>query len=146
MAIEFGDFPVGLAEDQLLSGPGADVGGAPLAVLLHTSRRIKDLAVEARDAVGGAFRHGELDIRHAEIDRAEPLLIRLVEAELVAPRAGRLDIGVVLLAVEFGVRQLFLCLAETLTQLLERRDDETDMAPQHIRIAGRQMELAVADI
>jgi hypothetical protein len=52
----------------------------------------------------------------------------------------------VLLAVELGVGELFLGLAQALTELLERRDDEADMAAQHIRVAGRQMELAVADI
>src|SRR5438105_9242561 len=61
MPVEFRYFPVGLAEDQLLLVPGADMGGAALAVLLDASRGVKDLAVEARDAVGGPFRHGELD-------------------------------------------------------------------------------------
>src|SRR5580704_17496122 len=146
MAVEFRDFPVGFAEDQFLLIPSADMRGAAFAVLLDAGGRIEDLAIEARDAVSGTLRHGELDIAHAEIDRAEPFLVRLVEAELVAPWAGRLDILVVLLAVEFGVGELFLGLAEALAQLFERRDDETDMAAQHVRVAGRQMELAIADI
>ena len=53
---------------------------------------------------------------------------------------------VVLLAVELGVGELFLGFAKTLAKLLERRNDQTDMAAQHIRVAGRQMELALADI
>src|SRR6266436_8852341 len=146
MAVELRDFLVGLAEDQLLLVADADMGGAALAVLLDLGRRIEDLAVEARDAVRGPFRYGELDIAHAEIDRAEPLFIRLVEAEPIAPRAGRLDIGVVLLAVELGVGELFLGFAETLAELFERRNNETDMAAQHVRVAGRQMKLALADI
>ena len=77
---------------------------------------------------------------------AKPLLIGLIQAELVAPGAGRLDIGIVLLAVELGVGELFLGFAETLAQFLERRDDKPDMAAQYVRLAGRQMELAVADI
>src|SRR6202030_3235743 len=97
------------------------------------------------DAVGGPFRHGELDIAHAEIDRAKPLFIGLVEAEFVAPWASRLDILVVLLAVELSVGELFLGLAEALAQLFERRDDEAHMAAQDVRVAGRQMELALAD-
>src|SRR5262249_40188549 len=75
-----------------------------------------------------------------------PFLVRLVKAELVAPRARRLDISVVLLAVEFCVRKFILGLAETLAKLLERRNNKADMAAQHIRVTGRQMELALADI
>src|SRR6202022_3923018 len=101
----------GLAEDQLLLVSDADMRGAALAVLFDLGRRVEDLAVEARDPVRGSFRHRELDIAHAEIDRAEPFLVRLIEAELVAPRAGRLDKGVVLLAVELGVGELLLGLA-----------------------------------
>src|SRR5438094_6388849 len=146
MAVELRYFPVGLAEDQLLLRPGADMRGAALAVLLDASRRVEDFAVKARDAVRGSLRHGELDIAHAEVDRAEALLVRLIEAELVAPRAGRLDKGVVLLAVELGVGELLFGLAQALAELLERRDDEADMAAEHVGVAGRQMKLALADI
>src|SRR5207249_7693978 len=86
MPVELGDLLVGFAEDQLLLIPGADMRGAAFAVFLDASRRVEDLAIEARDAVGGSFRHGEFDIPHAEIDRAEPFLVGLIEAELVAPR------------------------------------------------------------
>src|SRR5271163_2325957 len=126
MAVEFRDLVVGLTENQLLPGPGADVSGAALAILLDAGRRIEDFAIELGDTVGGPLRHSELNIGHAEIDRAKPFLVRLVEAELVAPREGRLDIGVVLLAVEFGIGKLFLCIAETLAEFLERRDHQTD--------------------
>src|SRR6202022_4281054 len=136
----------GLAEDQLLLVSDADMRSAAVAVLLDLGRRVESRAVEGRDAVPGYFRHRELDIAHAEIDRAEPFLVRLIEAELVAPRAGRLNKGVVLLAIELGVGELLLGLAKALAELLERRNHETDMAAQHIWIAGRQMELALADI
>src|SRR5205807_404397 len=108
--------------------------------LLDASGRVEDFAVKARDAVRGSFGHRKLDIAHAEIDRAEPLLVRLIKAELVAPRAGRLDILIVLLAVELGVGELFLGLAETLAEFLEGRNHEADMAAQHVRVAGGQME------
>src|SRR5271166_897115 len=146
MPVEFWDFLVGLAEDQLLPGPGADMSGPAFAILFDAGGCVEDLAVEPGNAVSSALRHGELDVGHAEIDRTKPLLIWLVEAELIAPRAGRLDIGVVLLAVEFGVRKLFLGFTETLAQFLERWDNEANMAAQHIRLAGRQMELTIADI
>jgi hypothetical protein len=52
----------------------------------------------------------------------------------------------VLLAVEFGVGELLLGLAQAFAELLERWNDEADMATQHVRIASRQVELALADI
>src|SRR3974377_1222547 len=108
MAVKLRYFAVGLAEDEFLLVAGGDIGRAAFAVFLNASRRVEDLAVEARDAIRSSFRHGELDVAHPKIDGTEPFLVRLVEAELVAPRTRRLDKGVVLLAVEFGVGELLL--------------------------------------
>src|SRR5207237_8656192 len=103
MAVVLRYFLVGLAEDQLLLVPGADMRGAAFAVLLDARRRVEDLAIEARDAVGSSFRHREFDIAHAEIDRADPFFVGFIEAELVAPPARRPAIGIVLLAVALGL-------------------------------------------
>src|SRR5215469_12153165 len=92
VAVEFGDLLVGFAEEEALPEAGADARCAAVAIFLDLDRRVKDLAVEARDAVRGPLRHVELDIGHAEGDRTELVGLRLVEAEAVAPRAGRLDI------------------------------------------------------
>ena len=73
VAVEFRQFLVGLAEDQFLLIPGTDMRSTAFTVLLDARRRVEYLAVEARDAVRGSFRHGELDIAHAEIDRADGL-------------------------------------------------------------------------
>src|SRR5205085_12064772 len=72
MAVELRNFLIGLAEDQFLLVPGADMRGTAFTVLLDARRRVEDFAVEARDSVRGSFRHTELDITHAEIDCAEP--------------------------------------------------------------------------
>ena len=50
------------------------------------------------------------------------------------------------LAVEPGVGEPGFRRRETLAQLVERGHDETDMAAQQIGFAGRQVELALADI
>src|SRR5215469_5295322 len=122
------------------------MSGAALSILLDAGWSIEDLAVKAGDAVSGPLWHGELDIGHAEIDRAKPFLVGLIKTELITPRARRLDVGIMLLAVELGVREFFLGLAKALAKLLERGNNKTDVAAQHIRIPGRQMELAIADI
>src|SRR5215469_1278910 len=102
MAVEFGDLFVGLAEDEALPEPGADARGAAVAVFLDLGRRIKDLPVEAGDPVGRTLRYVELDVGHAETDRAEFLGTRLVQAKVVAPWAGRLDVLVGPPAIEFA--------------------------------------------
>src|SRR5262249_42610549 len=79
MAVEFRYPAIGLAEDQPLPRPRADMGSAAFAILFNASRRVEDLAIEACDAVCGPLRHGELDIGHAEIDRAKPFLVRLIK-------------------------------------------------------------------
>src|SRR3954451_6589004 len=96
MAIIFRERPVGLAEDQLLVAADLDMRGLAIAVLLDIGERAEHLAIKAGNALRGALRNRELDIGNAEIDLAETLLVRLKEAELVAPGAGRLDVVVVL--------------------------------------------------
>ena len=66
-----------------------DLRGGAVAVH-HLRRHVDHLLVEIRDALGGADRHVELDIGDAEIDAAEARGVRLVQADGVAPRAGRL--------------------------------------------------------
>ena len=51
-----------------------------------------------------------------------------------------------LLAIEFAALEPVLDHGEPLAQILEARHDEPDMAAQHVRVALRQMELALADI
>src|SRR5216684_3414117 len=101
MAVELGDLLVGLLEAQFLLDADADAGGLAGAVF-DRRRCLQDLAIEARDAVGSAGWHVELDIGDAEIDVAEAPGVRRVEAQLVAPRAGRLDAVVGFLELELG--------------------------------------------
>ena len=79
-------------------------------------------------------------------DAAEPRRVRLVQADGVAPRAGRLDVVVVLAEVELGVGELRLHAGEPLQQRLAAFDHDAGLAAQHLRLAGRQMELAAADV
>ena len=87
-----------------------------------------------------------LDIGNAEIDAAEAGGVRLVQADGVAPRAGRLDVVVVLGEVELGVGEPRLHRGEPLEQRLAALDDDAGLAAQHLRLAGRQVELAPPDI
>src|SRR4029077_11182254 len=75
----------GLAEPQLLIVADADAGGAARAVAFELGLRAENLPVELLDPSGGPGRHLEFEIGHAEIDRAEPLDIRAVHVEAVAP-------------------------------------------------------------
>src|SRR5438094_2467440 len=102
MAVEFRQFLVGLAEDQLLLRPDLDMRRLAAAIALHLGQSAEDLFIEARNPLCRAARDSELDIGNAEVDLAKPLLVGAVEAELVAPRAGRLDVIIVLLVAELG--------------------------------------------
>src|SRR4051794_10482096 len=94
MPVKFGKRPVGLAENQLLVAADLDMRGLAVAVLLDIGERAEHLAIKAGNPLRGALRNRELDIGNAEIDLAETLLVRLKEAELVAPGTGRLDVVV----------------------------------------------------
>src|SRR5207237_1497510 len=101
---------------------------------------------EARYPFGRALRDRELDIGNAEIDLAEALLVRAVEAELVAPRAGRLDVIIVFLEPELGALELLLHRLQPLHKSAAVGGDDADMAAHNQRLSARQVELALADI
>ena len=104
------------------------------------------MLIELGDALRGADRHVELDIGNAERDAAEALRVGLVQADGVAPGAGGLDVIVVLGESEFGAVEPRLDVGEPRQQRLAAFDDDAGLAAQHLRLAGRQMELAAADI
>src|SRR5256885_11384331 len=105
------------------------------AIALDLGQRAEDLIIEARDAFRRALRDGELDIRNAEIDLAEALLVGAVEAELVAPRAGRLDVIIVFLVAEFGALELLLHRLQPLDQGAAVGGNDADMAAHHQRLS-----------
>ena len=72
--------------------------------------------------------------------------VRLVAADAVAPRADRLDVVVVLGEVEAGAVELLAHAGEPLQQRLAALHHDAGVAAQHLRIAGRQVELAAPDI
>ena len=115
---------------------------------MHVGRRVQNLAIEARDALGGARAHVEADIGHAELDAAEALGVRRVHVDAVAPRADGLDAIVALAEFELGAFEpLALAhLREPLEQGGAIRRNEPDHAAQRIGRAHRQMKLAHADI
>src|SRR5581483_9093826 len=88
MLVVFRQWLVGLEKDQMLLRPDLHPGLAPLAVFAGMRLRAQHLAIEARDTVDGALRHIETHIGQTEPDRAEELLVRLVDAEAIAPGAG----------------------------------------------------------
>src|SRR5205085_1313324 len=118
MAVVIRQFLVGFAEDEFLLVADRDMRRLAAAIAFDCGMGAEDLLIEAGDAVRRPRRHGELDIRDAEIDLAEALLVRLVDMQLVAPRAGRLDVVVVLLELELGVLELLLDPLQPLEQRL----------------------------
>ena len=146
VAVIFGELLVGLAEDEFLLRADRDVRRLAAAVCLDLGVGAEDFLVEAGDPVGRPGRHRVLDIRNAEIDLAKALLVRLVDVELVAPGAGRRDVIVVFLELEFRVLQLLLDPLQPVQQPLAVGAHNPDMPAQHERVAGRQVELAPADI
>src|ERR1051325_13805 len=138
-------FLVGLAEDEFLLIAYRNMRRLAAAIALNLGVGAEDLLVEAGDASRRPRGDGELDIGNAKFDLAEALLVWLVDVQLVAPRAGRLDVVVVLLEPEFGVLQLLLSPLKPLHPRLAVGRDDTDVAPQHQRLAARQMKLALPD-
>src|SRR5690242_4192796 len=97
---------VGLAENELLIDADRNMRGAALAVLLDGRRHSQRVAVEPRDAVGGARRRLEFDIGYAERDSAETFRVGLITAQPVAPRRYDLDMIVARVEPELRVREL----------------------------------------
>ena len=140
-----------LGEIELLVAADAYRGAA----LLRLRRRAHHLRVEARDAVGRARRHVEVDVDDAELDRAE-LRRRRVAAHALAPRAGRLHAALLLREGKL-VRQLrhdalhlLAGVLQALRQVVEARDDEAGRAAQHLGLrrhrAARQVALRAAEV
>src|SRR5579885_3249823 len=121
VTIELRDLLVRLAEDQALAVAGADPRAAPVALFVNRGGGVEDLAIEAGDPVRGPFGHIEFDIGHAETDRAELVGLRLIEAEAIAPRAGRLDILVGAAAIALAALEPRLDRVEALAQIVEAR-------------------------
>ncbi len=118
---------------------------APLPILRGPGHRVERLAVEFDDAVGRSARHVELHVGHAEPHLAKARA-RRVAADAIAPRAGRLDVVVMLLEAEAGSVQRLAHGGQAAHQRLPVRNDQPRVAAQHLRLAGRQVELAAADV
>src|SRR5579872_2595518 len=146
VAVERLQLLVGLAKDQALLDADRHIGGLALAIALDLGLGAEDFAIEAADAHRAVGRHGKLDKRNPEIDLAKTLDVRLVETELVAPRAGRPDVIVVFLELELGVLEVALDALKAVQKLLAVRRDDADMAAEHQGLAGRHMDLALADV
>ena len=146
MAVIGRDRLVGLVEQQILMVADVDPGDPARPVAVDCGLGAKQLAIEARDPLGGAFRHVELEIGHAEIDRAKALEVRAVHVEAVAPRAGHLDMVIVLGDGELGAGERLLDAGEAGEQRIAVGGHQGDRAAQYLGVAGRQVKLALADI
>ncbi len=145
VTIEIALRPIGLAELQILILSHLRARDSAVAVL-EFGLYPHDLRIEGANAFRSPGRYLELDIGDAERDAPEARGIRLIAAHAVAPGTGRLDIVVVFAEPERGALELPGDGREPVEQRLAARDDDPGMAPQHLRIAGRQMKLAAADI
>src|SRR4029077_20332720 len=105
-----------------------DTRGLAVAVLLDARDGAQHLPIKAGDTLGGPLRHRELDMGNAEIDLAEALVVRAVEMDPVAPGAGRLDVVLMILKLEFGVGELLLDPSKPVEQRLAVGRDNADMA------------------
>src|ERR1700688_3512153 len=99
---------IGLADIEILLLADLDASLGTGAVLLDLGRHVHHLAIEARDALGGAGAHVEADIGHAKLDPAEALDVRRVHGDAVAPRAYRFDAVIALAEIELGAFERLL--------------------------------------
>src|SRR5438445_7488300 len=136
---------VALAEEQVLPGTCRNTGKASIPILQWRGLGTHYLGVKAGDSVRGSWRYVELDIRDANRHLAEALA-RPIATDAVAPRAGRLDITVALMAFEAGTRQCLANPAQPPWQSLAVRDHHTDMTTHHLGFAGGKVELLSPDI
>src|SRR5207248_4389628 len=138
-------WPVGLAELQILILAHFRTRHG-VVTAFHLSRDSHHLGIESENGLCGPDRHVELDIGNAERDAPEAPGVWLVAAHAIAPRAGRLDIIVVLFEGEAGALELFGDRREAPEQGIAARDHEAGMAAQYLRLATWQMKLAAADV
>src|SRR5262245_54643088 len=96
---------VGLTKHEILVLADLDARGRAVAIS-HGCWRADHCGIKGRNPAHSADRHVELHIRHPEGDAAEARNIRLIAADAVAPRAGRLDVVVMLGEAEPGALEL----------------------------------------
>src|SRR5579884_1637806 len=132
-----------LAKDQPLVDANFDDGRRSLAVLLQAGRRAKDLLIEALDAGRGARGYSELHVGHAQGHAGRAGAIQPI---VVAPGTRHVDVVTFVLPGEFGAPELVLDGAQPLFERVEVAHHEASVAPQHLRLAGRQVELLIADV
>src|SRR6266542_5964291 len=137
---------VGLVEIPVLLLAHLHAGFRRISVLDDTRQRAHDFAVESRDAARRAGTHVERDIGHTQHDTAKAALVRRMHVDAVAPWADRLDAIVVFAEVELRSVQRLTHLGQAIEQRGAVRDNQSGDAAQHIRLPGRQMELAYPDI
>ncbi len=94
----------------------------------------------------GAGGDVELDVRHADAHGAETGWIGRVDADAVAPRAGRFDRVAGFAEAELGAFQEALGVVETFQQGFQVRQHEGCGAADDFGSAGGQVELAAADV
>ena len=145
VAVELRHRLVALAEDEDLIQ--ADRRDRPRSVALPVDvrRGRQDLAVEAGDRFGRPDRGGQLDIGQAERGPAEAR-VGLMAADAVAPGGDGIDEVVVLLEREERLRQHRLHGREPAQQRRPLRQHQPRDPAHDLRLAGRQVELAPADV
>src|ERR1019366_8621071 len=137
--------PIDLAELEILVLAHLRARHGPVAVPKF-GLYPHDLRIEGADACRGPGRYLELDIRDAERYASEARGIRLMAAHAIAPGTCCLDVVIVLAERERGTVQLVGDRREPIEQGLAAGDDDPGMAPEHLRLAARQMKLASADV
>ncbi len=119
--------------------------GRHRAVADDARRRADDLLVEARDTVGRALAHRELDVRHAERQPRE-LLLRRMQPEPIPPRAGDVRVARLDVVGELRALQPLGRGGQAGRQLVEVGNHQAGEPAQHLRRRRRQVELRVADV
>src|SRR5882724_1091031 len=101
MAIVLRNLFAGLTENQALRGANLHLGDGHVHILGQGIRRLHDLFVELADARCRPLRHQEFNVWNAQGHHTE-LWSRRMHTEMVAPRAGHVDMAILSLAGEFG--------------------------------------------
>src|SRR5712692_10126368 len=136
---------VSLAEEQILPVTGRDTSKTSRLIFHRCSLRAHELRIESRDPIGRSLGHVEFNIGNPECYLAEALT-RRVRAEAVSPWTRRLNESVALVAFETSSVEIFASLRQALRQGFTIRHHDPDMAAQHLRFAGGQVELAASHI
>src|SRR5262249_11828169 len=136
----------GFTEIPVLLLADLNAGGTAAAVPDHRGQRTHHFAVEPRNALGRTGTNVELDIGHAEHDAAKAVFVRRMNVDAIAPRAHGLHAVIALAELEFRSFQRLSHLSETVEQRRAIRDHQAGDPAQDIRLPGRQMKLAHADV